>query len=116
MMSTMLSSYVALFASIFLGVVGQVLLKTGTVRSTDFMTLFLNPFTVFGLGTYGLAAALYIIAIKKIPLTIAFPSVALSYVVVTVLAHFVWNEPLGWPQIGGIALITGGILLLHQSG
>ena len=45
----------------------------------------------------------------------AFPSVAASYAVVAVLAHLLWNEPLGWPQIGGIALIGGGIVLIHHA-
>jgi hypothetical protein len=32
-----------------------------------------------------------------------------------VLAHLLWNEALGWPQMGGIVLIAGEIFLLHQS-
>jgi drug/metabolite transporter (DMT)-like permease len=40
--------------------------------------------------------------------------VAASYAVVAVLAHFLWDEPLGWPQLAGIALIAGGVLLIHQ--
>jgi small multidrug resistance pump len=47
--------------------------------------------------------------------SIAFPSVAASYVIVAVIAHLLWNEPLGWPQWGGIALIIGGIALIHQT-
>ena len=53
-------------------------------------------------------------ALNRIPVSIAFPSVAASYAIVAVLAHFLWNEPLGWPQAGGIALIAGGILLIHH--
>ena len=32
-----------------------------------------------------------------------------------IIAHVVWGEPLGLPQFAGIALIAGGILLLHQT-
>jgi drug/metabolite transporter (DMT)-like permease len=46
--------------------------------------------------------------------SIAFPSVAASYAVVAVLAHVLWNEPLGWPQLAGIVLIGSGVLLIHQ--
>jgi len=60
------------------------------------------------------AALCYILALKKIPVSIAFPSVAASYAVVAVLAHVLWNEPLGWPQLAGIVLIGGGVLLIHQ--
>jgi small multidrug resistance pump len=115
MMGGLLPYYGALTAAILFGVAGQVLLKSGAVRSPDGIGQFLDPFTIVGLGAYGLAAICYVAAIKKLPLTLAFPSVSLSYVLVAFIAHYAWNEPLGWPQLGGIALITGGILLLHQS-
>ena len=31
-----------------------------------------------------------------------------------VLAHLLWNEPFGWPQIAGLVLIGSGVLLIHQ--
>jgi small multidrug resistance pump len=107
--------YAALFAGILLGVLGQVALKAGAERSSGMVAQFLDPFTIGGFAVYALAAIFYIIAIKRIPISLAFPSVSLSYVAVAIIAHLVWGEPLGLPQIGGIALITGGILLLHQS-
>ena len=71
--------------------------------------------TLFGLVIYGFASLAYIAALNRIPVSIAFPSVAASYAIVAVLAHILWSEPLGWPQLGGIALIAGGILLIHQT-
>jgi len=53
-------------------------------------------------------------ALKKIPVSVAFPSVAASYAAVAIIAHLIWNEPFGWPQLGGLVLIGGGILLIHQ--
>lgn len=114
-MPTLLPSYAALGISITLGVTGQVLLKLGAERARDVMAQFLSPFTVIGLGVYGLAAIFYIVAIKRIPVTLAFPSVSLSYVAVALIAHYFWGEPLGLPQLAGIALIAGGIFFLHQT-
>jgi drug/metabolite transporter (DMT)-like permease len=111
----MLLSYACLFAGIVVGVIGQILLKTGAVRSADTVNQFLNPFTVGGLVVYGFGALFYIVAIKRIPVSIAFPSVSLSYIAVAVCAHYMWNEPLGWAQVGGIVLIGGGVLLLHTA-
>jgi small multidrug resistance pump len=111
----MMFSYGVLASAIGLGVLGQLLLKSGVVRSTGFVSTFLDPFTIFGLAAYGLAALCYILAIKRIPLTVAYPSVAISYIVVSAVAHFVWGEPLGWPQLVGIVLIGGGIFMLHVS-
>jgi small multidrug resistance pump len=105
--------YAALFAGILLGVLGQFALKAGAERSSGMIAQFIDPFTIAGFVVYALAAILYIIAIKRIPLSLAFPSVSLSYAAVAIVAHLVWGEPLGLPQLAGIALITGGIVLLH---
>jgi multidrug transporter EmrE-like cation transporter len=114
-MPVLLPYYAALLAGILLGVMGQILLKTGAVRSADMVAQFLSPFTIFGFGIYALAAVCYVIAIKKIPISLAFPTVSLSYVAVAVVAHLVWDEPLGAAQLAGMALISCGILLLHQT-
>jgi small multidrug resistance pump len=114
-MAMLLPYYAALLAGILFGIAGQILLKTGAERTAGMMAQFLDPFTILGFGAYTVAAVFYIIAIKKIPISQAFPSVSASYVIVAVLGHLLWGEPLGWPQFAGLALIAGGILLLHQT-
>ena len=106
--------YTSLTAAILLGIAGQIALKSAANASATITTQFLNPLTMIGLAVYVFAALCYILALKKIPVSIAFPSVAASYAVVAVLAHILWNEPLGWPQMTGIVLIGGGVLLIHQ--
>jgi small multidrug resistance pump len=113
-MGSLLPYYAALAVAILVGVAGQILLKTGSERTSDVAGQLLDPFTILGLAAYGVGAFFYIAAIKKIPITLAFPSVSLSYALVAVIAHYTWGEPLGLPQIAGIALIAGGILVLHQ--
>ncbi|HXY98788.1 MAG TPA: EamA family transporter [Stellaceae bacterium] len=113
-MPALLPYYAALAAAIAFGVGGQVLLKTGSARTADLLGQFLDPFTALGLAAYGLAAILYIVAIKKIPVSLAFPSVSFSYIAVALIAHYAWGEPLGLPQLAGIALIILGLVLLHQ--
>jgi small multidrug resistance pump len=106
--------YTSLVAAILLGTAGQIALKSAAEGSPTVIAQFLNPLTMIGLAVYIVAALCYILAIKKIPVSIAFPSVAASYAVVAVLAHILWNEPLGWPQLAGIVLIGSGVLLIHQ--
>ena len=106
--------YTSLVAAILFGIGGQIALKSAAEQSTTVTAQFLNPLTIIGLAIYIVAALCYILALKKIPVSIAFPSVAASYAVVAVLAHILWNEPLGWPQLAGIALIGSGVLLIHQ--
>jgi small multidrug resistance pump len=106
--------YASLVCAILFGIAGQIVLKSGAVGSETVAAQFVNPLTIAGFAIYVFAALCYIVALKKIPVSVAFPSVAASYAAVAVIAHLLWNEPFGWPQIGGLALIGGGILLIHQ--
>jgi small multidrug resistance pump len=106
--------YANLAAGILLGIAGQLALKSAASNSATITIQFLNPLTMVGFALYVFAAIFYILALRKIPVSTAFPSVAASYAIVAVLAHFLWKEPLGWHQITGIALIGIGVLLIHQ--
>ena len=109
----MMVYYVALGIGILAGIAGQMLLKAGA-DAPDFVSQLLRPSTLAGLALYGSAAFLYIVALRKIPVSVAFPSVSLSYAIVAVLGHFLFGEPFGIKQIGGIVLIMGGVVLINQ--
>jgi small multidrug resistance pump len=106
--------YVSLAGAILLGVVGQIALKSGALGSPTLAAQFVNPLTLIGFAIYVAAAFCYILALKRIPVSVAFPSVAASYAVVAIIAHLLWNEPFGWPQLAGLLLIGSGIALIHQ--
>ena len=106
--------YLALAAAIAGGICGQLFLKTGSVGAGNTLEQLLRVPTLVGLGFYGLSALLYVIALRRIPVSIAFPSVSISYAVIAVVGYLVWSEPMGWPQVAGIALICTGVLLLYQ--
>ena len=110
----MMVYYVALGIGILAGIGGQLLLKAGA-DAPDFVSQVLRPSTLCGLALYGSAAFLYIVALRKIPVSVAFPSVSLSYAIVAVFGHFLFGEPFGIKQIGGIALIMGGVVLINQA-
>jgi drug/metabolite transporter (DMT)-like permease len=106
--------YAALAGGIIAGVVGQVLLKAGAGEAS-FVRQMLAPHTIVGLFFYAVAALLYIVALRRLPVSVAFPSVSLSYVVVAVAGHLLWHEPLGLYQIAGLVLIVGGVVLINQA-
>jgi small multidrug resistance pump len=106
--------YASLAVSILLGIAGQVTLKTAANGSATVTAQFLNPVTILGLTIYLFAAVCYIVALKGIPVSLAYPTVSVSYVIVAVLGHLLWGETFGWPQAGGLLLIGSGVLLLHQ--
>ena len=107
--------YLWLGLAIVLGVAGQIVLKTGAETSGDGLAQFLSPWTIGGFGIYFLAALTYIVAIKKIPVSLAYPSVSISYGLLAVLAHILWREPLTWQHWAGIALISSGIFVMFRA-
>lgn len=105
--------YLSLAAGILLGVAAQLLLKVGATGEGDLMVQLLKPQTMIGLALYGMAAFFYIFALRKIPVTVAFPSVAMSYAIIAMLGYFWLKEPLGLAQIAGIAMIMAGVVLVN---
>lgn len=103
----------ALALGILVGIAAQLLLKQGAMGGGNLIAQFLNPATIGGLALYAIAAFFYVVALRAIPVSIAFPSVALSYVLVALLGNLWFGEPLGIAHLAGIALIVVGVGLLH---
>ena len=110
-----MSPYLWLGMAILLGVAGQLVLKAGAESSGEGLAQFLSPWTLCGFGIYFLSALTYIVAIKKIPISLAYPSVSISYGILAVVAHLVWREPLTWQHWAGIALISSGIFVMFRA-
>ena len=106
-------SIAALAIGILIGVAGQMLLKAGASGET-LLKQFLAPQSILGLGLYFAAALCYMYALRKIPVSVAFPSVSLSYVIVALLAYWMLGETLGPQKLAGIALICGGVFLIAR--
>lgn len=106
--------YVALGVGILLGVAGQMLLKSGAAGET-LLQQFLSPQSIIGLGLYVAAAVCYMLALRKIPVSVAFPSVSLSYILVALLAFWLYGEALTVPKITGILLVCVGVVLITRS-
>lgn len=95
-------------------VLAQGLLKAGAGAGT-IVAQFLDWRTVIGLGIYVLASLLYIVALRRIPLGVALPCTALSYVAVAVVGWLVFHEPMSLGRIGGLVLIGSGVVVLAVS-
>jgi drug/metabolite transporter (DMT)-like permease len=114
-MTGTLPYYLALTAAILAGVCGQILLKNGAIHTPGgWVQQILAPYTIGGLLFYIVGALTYIYAIRRVPLTLAFPSNAAAYVLVAVAAHYLWGESFGWHQLAGIVVVGAGIFLLYQ--
>ena len=112
----MIAYWLALGAAISTSLVGQILLKSGAAGSVEAEGSFIDQLfripTMVGLVFYGGAALLYIIALRKIPMSVALPCTAASYVVIAIIGWAVFGESMGVHKIGAIALISAGVVLL----
>ncbi|MBI0434212.1 EamA family transporter [Roseomonas sp. KE0001] len=104
--------WLVLAAAIGTSLVGQVLLKAGTLGGGAFLAQLFRWQTIIGLGFYGGAAMLYIVALRKLPMSVALPCTAASYVLVALIGHFAFGETLGAQKIAAIGLISLGVALL----
>ena len=103
-----------LVLSVALAAGAQLLWKKGAEISaaSNPVNMFVSPYILGGLMIYGFSAAAYIISLRKIPLAVAYPSIALGYVLVVVASWLWFGEALGWSRILALLMICGGVALL----
>jgi small multidrug resistance pump len=103
--------WTALVAAIVISMAGQTLLKAGAA-APDFIAQLFNLSTIVGLGLYGGSALLYIVALRRIPMSVALPCTAVSYVAAALIGHFAFAEPMDAVRISAIGLICAGVMVL----
>jgi multidrug transporter EmrE-like cation transporter len=103
--------WMVLTAAIITSMAGQTLLKAGA-GSSSFIAQLLDPRTMVGFCLYGGAALLYIIALRRIPMSVALPCTAISYVAAALIGHFGFAEPLGMMHLSALAMICAGVVML----
>jgi multidrug transporter EmrE-like cation transporter len=91
--------------------IAQTLLKAGA-GAADFVMQLMDWRTLLGLALYGGAAVLYIIALRRIPMSRALPCTAISYVAAALIGHYAFAETLGFAHLTAIALICIGVVVL----
>ena len=104
----------ALIAAICSSLIGQVLLKVGAeaVNGVSFISQMLRWQTLLGLGFYGSGAMLYIAALRRIPMSVALPCTAASYVLIAAIGWYFFGEHMSVQKVAAIALIAAGVVML----
>ena len=107
----MTSYWVVLAVAIATSMGGQTLLKAGAA-APDFVAQLLDWRTLCGLVLYGGAAMLYIVALRRIPMSVALPFTAVSYIAAALIGHFGFAEPLTPLHVAAIGVIGAGVVML----
>jgi drug/metabolite transporter (DMT)-like permease len=84
----------------------------GGATPADPASLLRSRLFVAALAAYALSVLTWLSVLRKVPLGVAMPFVALSYVAVPVAARFAFGDPLTWRTGAGAALIIGGVLVV----
>lgn len=103
--------WMSLALAIATSMVGQTLLKAGA-SAPDFIAQLFDPRTLLGFCLYGGSALLYIVALRRIPMSVALPCTAVSYVAAILIGHFAFHEAVGLMHVGAMVLICSGVVML----
>lgn len=76
------------------------------------VSLFRHPLLWVGLLLWAVEVVAWILALAKVPLTTAFPIMALTYALTPLAARFALGERLGRSQKAGAALVALGVLVV----
>ena len=80
----------------------------------DLIMTALSPLVVLGIASYTLSSAIWLIILTRLPLSIAYPFGAISYVLV-ILGSALTGEYIKPARLIGVGLIVVGILLIGNS-
>lgn len=72
--------------------------------------------TAGAFAIYGLATLIWIYLLRTIPLSKAYPYMALSFVLVPLAAALLFSETINAPYVAGMVLIVAGIIVISRSG
>jgi multidrug transporter EmrE-like cation transporter len=108
-----------LAVSIVFNALGQLLLKRAAVDGgagdPSAQRAFLNPWFLGGMSSLGLSMLLWVLVLRKMPLTLAHPvATGCAFVMVPTVSHLLWNEPLSALRVTGLAVIAAGVLIVAR--
>ncbi len=118
----MLPFLLLLLVAISLGATGQILLKTGLSLLPPnapvpliLSSIFTNIYVFLGFASYGISSLIYLVALKHLPLSYAYPMIALSYVVVVTLSWRIFGESIPPLRVAALCVILTGVVMLALS-
>lgn len=118
----MLMKIVWLLASVLFGVVGQLLMKWGLVEPKPLWTegpAFARTVSSWpvlaGLISYAGSSLFWLLALKQMPISVAYPMVSLGYVGVALAGYFLFSEPISAARWLGIGVILLGVAIVAHA-
>lgn len=98
--------------------VGQVLLKMAAQQMQvrhSVMEIVTNPLLIAAFSLYATLGVVWLLILKELPLSVAYPFVALSFAVTPLLAWLVLGDKPQGLYFLGIALICAGVAVTQRA-
>ena len=111
---------------VLLNAIAQLLLKAGSgalagieLRAANAMAiagrLVLNPPIIAGLVCYAISVVVWILALSRVEVSVAYPMLSVGYVVNALAAWWLFGENLSAARMAGIGVILIGVWLVART-
>lgn len=120
----MLMDMLLIIFSVLVASVAQLLLKHGMTKvgrvsslsSTPSMlfSALTNPTVILGLAVFGFSALIWLVALSRVKLNVAYPMVSLGYVAVMFFSWLILKEPVRPVTLAGCLIIILGVFLISR--
>jgi drug/metabolite transporter (DMT)-like permease len=119
-------SFGLIFTGVMLNAAAQILMKAGTnaVGHFEFSAANIVPIgwklatewhIAAALFCYALSVVIWILALSRVPVSIAFPMLSMAYVVNAVAAWYLLGEELNPVKVLGIGVIILGVVIISRA-
>ncbi len=119
-------TWTLILVGVLLNAAAQLLLKAATsatgviaLSSTGLTAalpkLLAHPGSWGGVGCYAISVVVWVLALSRAPVSIAYPMLSIGYIVNALLAYWLFGEPLHASKVAGIFVIVVGVYLLTRS-
>ena len=119
-------SFALILTGVLLNAAAQLLLKAGTnaVGHFDFqlqnvlpvgLKLAFEPHIMGGMACYAVSLVVWIMALSRVPVSIAYPMLSIGYVINAFIAWHWFGEALSAQKLLGIGCIVLGVYVITRS-
>jgi multidrug transporter EmrE-like cation transporter len=119
-------SFALVLFGVLLNAAAQLLLKAGTNSIGHFEFSGANlvpigwkvatqPYILGGLMCYAISVVVWIMALSRVEVSIAYPMLSIGYVVNAIAAYLLFGEAVGIQRLVGIGIIVVGVYVVARS-
>lgn len=117
--------FALILSGVLLNAAAQLLLKAGATAVGRFdyslanaipigFKLAMQPPILGGLFCYAISVVVWILALSRVPVSVAYPMLSIGYVVNALAAFWLFGEALTAAKLSGIGFIIVGVVLVSR--